>query len=61
MSSPLYDERFSLPPEICAAEENSFARYTLQHRFPHIIEQIVSDNDYEPGVINNSPDSFAEE
>ena len=45
------NEPVSLPPEICSVEESSFARYTLLNRFPHILEQIINDNDYDYEVI----------
>ncbi len=33
-----------LPPEILGCDVNSFASYTLKNRLPHIIEQIIIDN-----------------
>ena len=36
----------TIPPEICAIDEQSFAAHTLRHRLPHIVEQIISDNTY---------------
>ena len=40
-----------LPPEICASDEQSFAAYTLRHRLPHILYQIIEDGNYDTEVV----------
>lgn len=40
-----------LPPDICASDDRSFAAYTLRHRLPHILRQIIEDGDYETEAV----------
>jgi DHA3 family macrolide efflux protein-like MFS transporter len=40
-----------LPPLLMTSDPDSFARSTIVERKPHIIRQVIADNDYPPGIV----------
>ncbi|MFL7791264.1 MAG: MFS transporter, partial [Anaerolineae bacterium] len=40
-----------LPPLLMTSDPDSFARYTIVERKPHIIRQVIADNDYPPDIV----------
>ena len=51
MLNTTYTSKLNFPSEICGGDVNSFAQYTLRERFPYIVEQVISDNNYETHIV----------
>jgi DHA3 family macrolide efflux protein-like MFS transporter len=49
-----------LPPLLMTSDPDSFARSTIVKRKPHIIRQVIADNDYPPDIVA-ALDAFGEE
>ncbi|MBN1976749.1 MAG: MFS transporter [Anaerolineae bacterium] len=49
-----------LPPLLMTSDPDSFARSTIVERKPHIIRQVIADNDYPPDIVA-ALDAFREE
>ena len=49
--SELTRNNTELPPPLMTSELGSFARRTIVERKPQIIQQVIEDNDYPPGIV----------